>query len=321
MTGVAKQSAERTLGIMLVSLSAAVFGLAGVLTKSIAADPLVINCWRGLFGGIAITVYVLWRRSRTGASLRLGWQGWLLVLVGAVASMAFIAAFKAGFVANVAIIYATVPFAAALVALLVLGERFRRQTMIASLVSLIGVGVMVSSGLAGGNFRGDAMALIMMLLSAVYMVLVRKFRDTPVVWAAAVAAFLLFGLGWLVADPLSIGRRDFVLLVIFGASFALAVVLWTEGVRLVPAAEAGLLGSAEVPFAIVFAWLFLAEQPPLASWIGGSIVLSAVFAHAFMDWRRAIAARRRSAVQDMSAPDNVDQVDEVGRVALKPHAA
>ncbi len=47
---------ERLLGVVLVTASAAVFGLAGVLTKSIHADPLTINCWRGLVGGLLVAV-------------------------------------------------------------------------------------------------------------------------------------------------------------------------------------------------------------------------------------------------------------------------
>ncbi len=268
-----------------MAASAAFFGLAGVLTKSIDADALVVNCWRGLFGGLLITAYVLWRRSRHGPKLKLGWRGWLLALIGAAASLAFIAAFKTGLVGNVAIIYATVPFAAAVLALLLLGERVRRQTMLAALVSMAGVGIVMLPGAGGGNVRGNVLALVMMLLSALYMVLVRKFRDTPVVWAAAVSAFLLFGFGWLVADPLSVERRDIGLLASFGFTFAMAVVLWTEGARLIPAPEAGLIGSAEVPFAIFFAWLFLAEALPMESWAGGAVILAAVFAHGYLDWR------------------------------------
>ena len=37
-------SNERTLGILLVSASAIVFGLTGVLTKSISADALTASC-------------------------------------------------------------------------------------------------------------------------------------------------------------------------------------------------------------------------------------------------------------------------------------
>ncbi|RWO63018.1 MAG: DMT family transporter [Mesorhizobium sp.] len=287
-------AAERTLGIILVSASAAVFGLTGVLTKSIHGDPLTITCWRGFVGSILISLYVLWRRRQSGGreSLRLGWRGWLLAIEGALASIAFISAFKFTFVANVAIIYATAPFVTALLAFILVRERFRLQTLAAAAVSLSGVAIMVWSGFGTGHLFGDGLALLMTIGSALYMIMVRAFRDTPVVWAGAVSAFLLFVLGWFVTDPLAVSARDAVLLVAFGTSFALASILWTEGARLIPAAESGLLGSAEVPFAILFAFLFLAEVPPAASMIGGAIVLCAVFAHAGRDWQ---AARQRSA--------------------------
>ncbi|MEW6632540.1 MAG: DMT family transporter [Pseudomonadota bacterium] len=289
----ADDTAERTLGIILVSASAVAFALTGVLTKSIHADPLTITCWRGFFGSILITLYVLWRRRRSGGreSLRLGWRGWLLAVEGAAASIAFISAFKFTYVANVAVIYATSPFIAALLAFLLVREKFRTQTMVAAAVSLCGVAIMVGAGLGTGHLLGDGLALLMTTGSALYMIMVRAFRDEPVVWAGAVSAFLLFVLGWFVTDPLAVSARDVVLLAAFGCSFALASILWTEGSRLIPSAEAGLLGSAEVPFAILFALLFLAEIPPMASIIGGAIVLCAVFAHAGRDWVKAQSAK------------------------------
>ncbi|WP_246687446.1 DMT family transporter [Mesorhizobium sp. B3-1-7] len=286
-------AAERTLGIILVSASAIAFALTGVLTKSIHADPLTITCWRGFFGSILISFYVLWRRRRSGRreSLKLGWRGWLLAVEGAAASIAFISAFKFTYVANVAVIYATSPFIAALLAFLLVREKFRLQTMLAAAVSLCGVAIMVGAGLGNGHLFGDGLALLMTAGSALYMIMVRAFRDSPVVWAGAVSAVLLFVLGWFVTDPLAVSTRDMALLATFGCSFALASILWTEGSRLIPSAEAGLLGSAEVPFAIFFALLFLGEIPPMASIIGGAIVLCAVFAHAGRDWLKAKSAR------------------------------
>ena len=119
------------------------------------------------------------------------------------------------------------------------------------------------------------------------MVLIRLFKDTPVVLAGGVSGLQLFVVGWLVVDPLAVSRSDAALLALFGLSFAIAVVLWTEGARLIPAAEASLLGSVETPFAILLAWLILAELPPVASFIGGAIVLAAVCAHAARDLARA----------------------------------
>lgn len=290
--------AEKTshrLGAVLVGGSAVVFALAGVFTKAISADPLTINCWRGLVGGILVSIYVLVRRrfDEKPESLVLGWRGWTLAVIGAAASIAFISAFKYSFIANVTIIYATVPFAAALLAWLAMGERMRSRTFVAAIVSLIGVGVMMFSGLRGGSYLGDMLALTMTALSAAYIVAIRMFRDAPVVWSSAVSAFLLFGLGWFVTDPLVVTGRDALLLIAFGISFAVAVVMWTEGAKLIPAAEAGLLGAGEVPCGILLAWVFLAETPPIASIAGGVIVLCAVFWHAGSDWmdqrRRAVA--------------------------------
>jgi drug/metabolite transporter (DMT)-like permease len=270
------------LGVGLVLASTAAFALAGVLTKSIDADPLVIACWRGLVGGLFIGTYVLFRSPAAArrSAFRIGWRGWLMALVGGAASIAFIAAFKFTYVSNVTIIYATAPFAAALLEFVLLGQRLSKRTAMAATVSMAGVAIMATGGVGSINLLGDGLALAMTLGSALYMVMIRAFRDTQVVWVGAVSGFMLFTLGWVLADPLAVAPGDTLLLVAFGASYALAVILWTEGTRLVTAAESGLIGTAEVPLAILFGLLFLAEIPPWASFTGGAVVLAAVLAHA-----------------------------------------
>ena len=285
---------SRVAGILLVAASALVFSLTGVLTKLIASDVWTIACWRGLLGGAAILLYVLWcRRGRpAGPGLRLGWRGWLLASVGSLASLAFIAAFKLTYVANVAVIFATAPFMAAALEWLALRERLRPATLLAAVVAVLGVIVMVSGGVGSDRLLGDALALLMTFGSALYMVLIRAFHDTPVVLAGGVSGLQLFVVGWIVVDPLAVSFEDAVLLTLFGLSFALAVVLWTEGNRRITAAETALLGSAETPFAILLAWLILAELPPAMSFVGGAIVLCAVLAHVLRDLVRASVAQR-----------------------------
>ncbi len=102
------------------------------------------------------------------------------------------------------------------------------------------------------------------------------FRKTPVVLAGAASAFQLFVINWFFTDPLSVSLQDGVLPALFGLSFALAVILWTEGTRQITAAESGLPGSAEVPLAIFMAWMFLAKVPPLTSLPGEAMVFCAV---------------------------------------------
>lgn len=282
------------LGVFLVIASALVFSLAGVLTKTIAADAWTIACWRGLVGGLLIAAFVAWlgRDKPPKQTFRLGWQGWLLASVGSLASLAFIFSFKMTYVANVALIYATAPFMAAGLGWWFIRERFRLRTLVAAVFSLVGVTVVMAGGLGSVNILGDMIAFAMTFGNALYMVLVRVFRDISAVWAGGVSALQLFAVSWLVVDPLAVTPEDALLLLLFGISFAVAVILWTEGTKLIPAAEAGLLGTAEIPFAVLLAALLLTELPPIASFVGGSIILAAVFAHAAVDASQARASGR-----------------------------
>ena len=248
-------------GTFLVIASAAFFGLTGVLTKSISADAWTIACWRGLVGAFVISGYVAWRSGGTGLRQAFSLKPPVLLLaaVGAVASLAFIAAFKNTYVANVTIIYATAPFAAAFLGYVVTREGVRRRTMLGSI-----------------NLVGDGLALAMTWLSALYMVLIRRFRDAPVVWAGALSGFMVFACAWAFTDPTAVGITDGLLVLAFGFTFASALILWTEGTRFISAADSGLIGSAEIPFAIFFAMLLIGEIPPAATVSGGILVLAGV---------------------------------------------
>jgi len=183
----------------------------------------------------------------------------LLATVGSVSSLAFIYAFKLTFIANVAIIYATVPFMAAALGWFLLKEKLSIRTAVSAAACIVGVAIVVQGGFGSGNLLGDCIALLMTAGNALYMVLIRVFRNTPVVFAGAVSALQLFVVGWFVGEPLLVSSKDAYLLLLFGTSFAVAVILWTEGTKLIPAAEAGLLGTAETPFATILAWFVLSD--------------------------------------------------------------
>lgn len=284
------------LGVSLVLLSALAFSLAGILTKAITADTWTILCWRGLVGGLLIAAYAGWldRRSPLRQRFRLGWRGWLLASVGGLSSIAFVGSFKLTYVGNVAVVYATAPFLAALLGWMVMRERFRHRTLVAALFSLLGIAIIFTGGVRSGSILGDGLALVMTFGCALYMVLIRKFQDTPVVLAGGAAALQVFVLAWFFVDPLAVTRHDALLHVLFGLAFAVATVLWTEGTRRIPAAESGLLGCAETPFAVLLAWLLLAELPPAASFLGGALVLASVLLHAGWDLRSSLILRRRA---------------------------
>jgi drug/metabolite transporter (DMT)-like permease len=288
-------SRGRTAGVLLVLGSAVAFSLAGVLTKLVESDAWTVVCWRGFFGAPLIVLYVMWRaRGRPrGTLFRLGWQGWVLATITSLTSAAFIAAFKLTYVANVVIVYATVPFVAAGLGWLALRERVRASTIAAATAAIAGVAIMVSGGAGAGHLAGDLLAVLMTIGMAIYMVLIRILHQTPVVLALAASSLQLFFVGWFLGDPLAVSEGDLFILAIFGVAFAAGAILLTEGTRLIPAAEAGLLGTADTPIAMFLAWLILAELPPAASMVGGAIALGAVIAHAGRDAATASAIRQR----------------------------
>ena len=269
------------------------FGATGAISRSIDGDSWQIASWRALIGGIGALAYV-WIRGRVGGSqareeLRLrmratlGPQGLVLVTLSAASMILYIDALQRTEVANVAVISATVPFLAAGLAWLILRERLRRATVVAAAVALAGVTLTVAGNLGPGDLDGNVRAVILALMLALIIVLIRRFEGADAVLAMGTAGVLLFVVAMVVADPLGVADDQFPLLLFFGATFAVSLVLWTEGVRLIPAAEAGLLGSSETPFSILLAWVVLAEAPPLATVVGGLMVLGAIFGHASAD--------------------------------------
>ena len=270
----------RLLGAVMVAMSAVTWSTAGIFTKGVSADVWTIMFWRGLFAAGFVFLYVCWR-EKTGAfrQLReLGWIGWTVATVSSLATLAFLSSFKLTSVANVVLIYATAPFVAAGIVWLWKRERMTRTTFVASVCCLIGVAVIVAGSLGAPNLAGDVLAMLMTFGMALLIVMIRLYPDAPTVMAAGcISSLQLAALGWLLSDVTAILPQELLVLVAFGIVQAVGVVLLTEGSRLVPAPDAALLGSLEVPLAPVWAWLILSETLPAATAVGGAIVLSALF--------------------------------------------
>lgn len=265
------------------------FALSGIFTRWISADLLTVLGWRGLFGSALTLAYIGWR-GRGTAPMAFGWRGWVLASVGSLASLSFLGAFRMTFVANVALIYAITPFATAALGWLILREAVSRGVLVAAGLSLAGVAVIVSGGLGAPQGAGDAVALAMVALSALYVVLIRLFGGVDAVLAGVVSSLQLFAVALVLGAPFAISAHDLAWTAAFGLSYATGFILWTEGAQRVPAAEVGVLATAETPLASLFGWLMLAEVPPRTSLVGGGIVLAAVL------WRGGadlMAARSR----------------------------
>ena len=277
------------IGATAMLLSGVGFGMSGVFIRKIDADNWQIASWRGLIGSAGVLAYVMWRRRHRAMSswrrpdLSSSLQILVLMSIGATSMFLLVTSLQKTAVANVSVIMATIPFIAAALAWLVLRERLRRLTVLASLASFAGVTFTVTGSLGGGKLEGDLYAVCLAVSLASLIVFIRRFGGADALLAQVGAGVLLFVAALVVGDPLGLPRSELPLTVMFGLVYAVSLILWTEGVRLIPAAEAGLLATSEAPSSIILAWVFVGEAPPLATVLGGLLIVGAVLGHAGAD--------------------------------------
>ena len=275
-------TSQRRTGIALVVAAAVAWSTAPFFTRLLHLDSWTILFWRGLFGGGVIAAVLVLTQGRAGLRdlAGMGARGWLVASLSTLGMVSFIPALQLTSVSNVAIIIATGPFVAAVLAWIWLGEAARSRTLLASLVALCGVVIIVSNARAGADILGIGLACLMTLAIAAMTVAVRRHRDTPMVAAAALSNLL----GSLVSIPFAQGisgvtGTDVFVLAMFGFfQVALGLTLFVLGSRLLPSGRASLIATLETPLMPFWIWLAFQEVPTLRALLEGALVMGAVVA-------------------------------------------
>jgi drug/metabolite transporter (DMT)-like permease len=286
---------QRYLGWVLVSLSAVAWSTAGFFTRLIEEDVWTMLFWRGVFGGLTLFAMaaVTYRGKLFQTCAGLGSAGLLLALTSGLGMITFIGSLMLTTVADVYVIYATVPFVTAGVAWLMLREKASWSVLAASTLAVIGVVVTLTGAVFGGSLLGQFVAFLMTITMALMAVILRWKRDIPVMPALGLSAWIAAFIAFWFCQPLDVSGFDFAMLALFGVTqSALGLVLFGLGSRMVPAAEATLLTALDVPLAPLWVWLAFGEVPSFHTMAGGAIVLAAVVGHMTYELRsqRMLAA-------------------------------
>ena len=269
----------RAYGIVLVTAATVFWSTGGLFVRVLDLDVWTMLAWRSLFAALSLLFVVVIPNGRNAARTfrAMGGPGLAAIPISAISMFSYVAALKLTTVANVMTVYATVPFVAAGIAFLWIGERVERRVLIASGIALLGVVVMAGAATRPQDLAGNGLALLMTATFGIVLVLARRYPLIAMAPVNAIAA----GLCALACWPLMAGAiptpSQLLILALFGiTTTSLSYLLFLTGGRHIPSSEAGLIAMLEVVLGPLWVWLVFSEQPGKAALIGGGLVLAAV---------------------------------------------
>lgn len=278
-------AARHRRGVVLVIIATVLWSLAGLFARAAPeldfGAMLFARAGFGGLGGLALAAWD-WRAGRLDLRRLISPMAPVVIFLSSTAISGYVAALKHTTIADVLVIYATLPFFAAALAFVVIGERPSQRTLIAAGVAMVGVVIMVADGLGQGRIVGQAWSLFMTVMFAGLVVAQRRDPGLPVAPLNAAAALIASAFGFLTSQGVAMNGFEIVDMALFGlTTITFAFALFMEGAKLVAPAEASLIAMVDVPLGPLWVWLAFGEQPSAATFVGGAIVLGAAM------WRLA----------------------------------
>ncbi|RJF43218.1 EamA/RhaT family transporter [Actinomyces sp. 2119] len=258
-------------GVLLMSFDAA-------LIRAVGQPAGVLSLWRGVLICAAMVLAAsLCHAGGARQRWHNEWAAWGNGLMFGVASVAFVYSIESTSAANTLFIMATMPVWSAVLGRVFLRTSIDRPTVLAIMVSLVGMTIIFASQLSSAAGRGELLALLAAVSMSGGFVFSSRRRSSPFLTTAVggalcalTAAVFLRGVevpalgSWL---PLV--AEGFVVMPV-------GLVCLSVGPRLLPVHHVAIFVLAETVLGPVWVWMFFHENPGPASLVGGAVVIGAI---------------------------------------------
>ncbi len=276
-------------GVIYVLLATLGWSLSGLFVRWMPnLTGWQINSWRGLWMAIALLVYlIILYGPELGSKFRSVPLNVMIfsAICFAMGTTFYVTSLTLVSTATVAIIGATSPLFAGLLSPWLTGEKPGTTAWISAFLALGGMVVIAQSGIETGQSAGLLLCLGVPIMFALQTLLLRRYREVDMMPAMCVGGFLTFivagsmsffsGVGYSAVD---IDLHSMLLLALMGPlQLAIPLVFYGMGARVVPGITLALIAMLDAVINPFWPWLFMGEIPERASFIGGSIILAAVF--------------------------------------------
>ena len=286
---------EHVKGLLITGTGVLILTPDTLLVRLIATDQWTMVFWRGILLMIALAAFlaVYYRGEAWARTRAIGWTGVAVAASFAVSSFLFIAALAHTSVANTLVIVSASPLIAAIFGRVFLAESVPARTWAAILITMGGIGILVSGSPGSGTIDGDLAALGTAAGMAGAWTIVRRARSINMVPASALSGGLSALAVAPFATPFALSGGQAGLMLLLGlVLLPVAFGLMTLGPRYLPAPEVALVLLLETVLGPLWVWLVIDEEPSAHALVGGAVVISALIGHSILALRQEHRAAR-----------------------------
>lgn len=273
----------RRSGAFLVLACGVFFSFGGLFFRATeGVDAWQYLTLRGAGAALVVGPVLAWQNRGELAAIgrRLPWQHAVAGMVLGTMMVSFIVSLTHTDVAFVLLFQALAPITAALFSWLLLRERLEWQAAVAAVAAIVGVVIMVSSGLDAGIGWAILVVCVIPVGLGLYSTLIRAGSAgdplVPVLIAGVICA-VTGAVVSLAGEGLSFSGRDFMIGVLAGALLiGVPVPFFNWAQKTVPAPDASLLLMSEIVLGPIWVWWAYQEKPTTPTLLGGAIIFAAV---------------------------------------------
>lgn len=275
-------------GILLVVIATVGFSVMHVLVRYLSSElhPIQISFFRNAFGLLVFAPWLLKFGVGVMSTRRLGLHGVRAVL-NVSAMFAYFTALSIAPLAQVTALGFTAPIFAALLSVLLLGERFRFRRWAALAIGFVGTLVILRPGIQPIDL-GSMLVLISAVLWGVTMIVIKMLARTE-------SSMAITGYMNLFLTILSIGPalyfwqmprpETWIWLLLIGVTGTLAQVAFAQALKEADAGVVMPFDFLKLVWISIMGFILFAEVPDIFIWLGGAIVFSSTSYLAYRESR------------------------------------
>ena len=266
--------------IIITSVGVLLMSLESLLIKLTPIEALSFSFYVGVFMFFSINIILFTTKKKNIISIyKEGLKP--IIICGflfGISNIFFINAIKTTSVANTVMIFASAPLFSALYTYLLYKEKSNRNIYITSFFIFLGLFVIFSSQLGGGDLLGNIYALICVNLFALSFVILARYKEANRFAITAFAGLSSAIISFSFVNDFTVDMNTLLILLLAGVFVSpISRVLMGIGTKNLPASEVSILMIIETFMAPIWVWVVLKEIPANSTFIGGAIILSALF--------------------------------------------